>query len=154
MMTDYEVKAHVVKSDDVLKIINTLKSVQYQAGHYGALDMQEPGVCGTIKCVAGWYMEGKALEMGDLSEMMKRGKLWYWDGVRMIAEELGFKGSNQGYDFQFWLAHHQELWGNEHAAKLFDEEEAYDHDEEKGLTFSDVIAQWVGFYRRLRNAGF
>lgn len=153
-MRNRNVESHIVKSEDVLKIINTLKEVQYQAGHRGALDMEEAGVCGTIKCVAGWYLTGRALEMGDLAEMMKQGELWYWDGVRMIAQELGFYGSNQGQDLRFWLSKHPELWGNSGGAWLFDDALAYDHDEEKGLTFYDVIAQWIGFYRRLRDAGF
>lgn len=150
-------KDHVVKSEDVLKIINTLKEVQYQAGQHGALDMRKPEVCGTIKCVAGWYMTGRAMEMGDLAEMMKHDKVWYWDGVRMIAQELGFKGF-KGYrsphDFLIWVNEHPELWGKKWGGLMFSEERAYDHDKEKGLTFHDVIAQWVGFYWRLRDAGF
>lgn len=141
-----------VTSENVLKMINTLKEMQYQAGRKGALDLKAVTVDTEIKCIAGWYLTAKALNDGDLAEAMRQDKVWYLDGARMMAFDLGIE---QGAaSLEQWAEAFPQYWGNNMGSVLFQSPLAYGRDVDEELTFRGVIAHWYGVYRRLKNAGY
>lgn len=104
------------------KVIDTIKSVLPRASSeanfnigYGIVH-GEP--CGTICCVAGWYMVAKVSP--EEAETLSNGH-WIF-GKDALAGDLGFK---DGQYFKTWANENVELWGNRCGYNMFMDIYAY-----------------------------
>ncbi len=132
---------HTPSQEQWQKVIDTLKSVLPMAKKEGNLNMDYGIVngesCGTICCVAGWYMVAKTNP--DRVDLLKNDD-WIL-GKRAIAQDLGFE---TGEFLKQWADNNPQLWGNTDGYGMFMDAYAYTSGVlgARAETLSDVIAHF------------
>ena len=115
-----------VNKETFRKYIDTIKKGldKYPEGR---LDMEETKVyvgkeeseyisyhpCGTVHCVAGWFMVGAKTD-----EELKSVGYNFKDGVETIDELFGCS-------FNYWARDNKDIWGNEDGEYMFSSPSAY-----------------------------
>lgn len=136
-------------SAQVLKVVETMKKVMYRAGKKGALDMYEPGICGTVNCVAGWYVVAKGTEDPETMRHIRGNHVDYEYGAMLMAEDLGFRNEDE---LRAWAEDNPEIWGNKHGGSMFSRYDAYTgiFDIRVTCEYSDIITHWAKVADRLK----
>jgi len=136
-------------SDQVLKVVETMKKVMYRAGNKGALNMYQPEVCGTVNCVAGWYVVAKGTEDPQTLKYIRENHIDFEYGAMLMAEDLGF---NSEEELMAWAKDNPEIWGNESGDFMFSRYRAYTGKPDIHVTceYTDIIAHWAKVAERLK----
>lgn len=136
----------MIRSENILKVINNFKKVLPMATVKNHLDMMECEVnnghtCGTIHCHGGWY----AIAACDLSYEMN-----YMSGSNNMARTLGF---GRDTDLERWAQQNTSLWGNNEGACMFCDEEAFYHKTKRpegAKTLQHIVDHWQEVYERVK----
>lgn len=146
-----------MKSENILKVIDTFKKVLPLATRKNHLDMGETFIkqkdlghkCGTVHCHAGWYGVAKF----DLS---KEPVVTYLKGADAIAQDLGFKRTKNGtprYGLSDWAGQNPNIWGNPFGDRIFSHEIAFMNFEKRpqgAETLQHIIDHWQEVYERVK----
>jgi len=136
-------------SQQVLKVVETMKKVMYRAGKKGALDVYQPEICGTVNCVAGWYVVAKGTEDPQTLKYIRENRVNYKYGAMLMAEDLGFDDEDE---LMAWAEVNPEIWGNKWGNLMFSRYEAYTGKLDVRVTceYSDIITHWAKVAERLK----
>lgn len=144
----------MIKSENIIKVINNFKSVLYMATSKDHLRMgvafvnQGGHTCGTVHCHGGWYA------IATLMDVIKVNAVDYGDGANKMAEDIGFDVSfSVGEPLCTWAKKHPELWGNNNGEYMFSAAMAFYHKDKRpcgAMNLEDIINHWEDVYERVR----
>lgn len=142
----------MVKSENVLKVINKFKSI---LDLNPQLDMKEclvnyRNACGTPHCHAGWYA------IASKSKFRRRfmPETNFTEGVKIMAADLRFMGLFAERAMREFFADNPSIWGNEYGGSMFSEKVAFkctytDKRQFGAESIKDIIDHWQDVYDRL-----
>lgn len=148
-----------VKSENIKKVIDLLKSVLPQAKRDRSFNMMQGNtvcnnLCETVHCVGGWFAIALRMHYGVES-------LDYTKGADKMAEILEFTNSNISYPSYFshpmtkmsiYFTNNEEIWGNDFANAMFADKLAYYHPVKRprgARNLQHVIDHWEEVYLRV-----
>jgi hypothetical protein len=133
-------------------VIDNLKKIEDLANNPKSLNMMEYRVqsithdCGTVHCVAGWYVVAIRDNDDYIKSRIKSKKCHFHHGAYRIAETLGFETLDE---LEEWAEDNPEIWGNQDGSYMFSEESAYNGMAERTDKMSCVIEHLEGVRDRL-----